>query len=46
MGNGDIVFGLVLIESMVVCLITMFQSRVDHVYDSGPIRLVPYNLGV
>lgn len=30
----------------VTCHITMFQSTRDHIYDSGPKRLVPYSLGV
>ena len=33
-------------RNTVMCHITMFWSTTDHIYDSGSIRLIPYNLGV
>ena len=31
--------------AIVVHLIMVLQSVMDHVYDRGPVRLVPYSLG-
>ena len=33
-------------KSAVMCCITTFPLIMDHIYDDGPVRLVPYSPGI